>query len=31
VSVTALQHVTRSLRIVFAGVVDPVGTGFVDA
>ena len=31
VSVTALQHVTRSLPIVFVGVVDPVGTGFVDA
>jgi ABC-type uncharacterized transport system substrate-binding protein len=30
-SVTALQHVTRSLPIVFVGVVDPVGTGFVDA
>ena len=25
-SVTALQHVTRSLPIVFVGVVDPVGT-----
>jgi putative ABC transport system substrate-binding protein len=31
VSVMALQHVTRSLPIVFVGVVDPVGTGFVDA
>ena len=30
-SVTALQHVTRSLPIVFVGVADPVGTGFVDA
>ena len=30
-SVMALQHVTRSLPIVFVGVVDPVGTGFVDA
>jgi putative tryptophan/tyrosine transport system substrate-binding protein len=31
VSVMALQHVTRSLPIVFVGVIDPVGTGFVDA
>jgi len=30
-SVMALQHVTRTLPIVFVGVVDPVGTGFVDA
>jgi hypothetical protein len=30
-SVMALQHVTRSIPIVFVGVVDPVGTGFVDA
>jgi putative tryptophan/tyrosine transport system substrate-binding protein len=30
-SVMALQHVTRSLPIVFVGVGDPVGTGFVDA
>jgi putative ABC transport system substrate-binding protein len=30
-SVMALQHVTRSLPIVFVGVIDPVGTGFVDA
>src|SRR6516165_9619145 len=31
VSVTALQHVTRTLPIVFAGVADPVGAGFVDS
>jgi putative tryptophan/tyrosine transport system substrate-binding protein len=31
VSVTALGHVTRTLPIVFAGVTDPVGTGFVDS
>jgi putative tryptophan/tyrosine transport system substrate-binding protein len=30
-SVMALQHVTRRIPIVFVGVVDPVGTGFVDA
>jgi putative ABC transport system substrate-binding protein len=30
VSVTALQHVTRTLPIVFAAVGDPVGAGFVD-
>ena len=30
VSVTALQHVTRTLPIVFAVVGDPVGAGFVD-
>jgi putative tryptophan/tyrosine transport system substrate-binding protein len=30
VSVAALQHVTRTLPIVFAGVTDPVGAGFVD-
>ena len=30
VSVTALQHVTRTLPIVFAVVGDPVGVGFVD-
>jgi putative tryptophan/tyrosine transport system substrate-binding protein len=29
-SVTALQHVTRRLPIVFAGVSDPVGAGLVD-
>jgi len=31
VSVTALQHVTRILPIVFASVGDPVGAGFVDS
>jgi putative ABC transport system substrate-binding protein len=31
VSVTALQHVTRILPIVFANVADPVGAGFVDS
>ena len=31
VSVATLQRVTRTLPIVFVGVVDPVGTGFVDA
>ena len=31
VSVTALQHVTRTLPIVFAAVADPVGAGFVDS
>ena len=30
VSVTAFQHVTRTLPIVFANVGDPVGAGFVD-
>jgi len=30
VSVTALQHVTRTLPIVFTSVLDPVGAGFVD-
>ena len=30
VSVTALQHVTRTLPMVFAVVGDPVGAGFVD-
>ena len=29
-SVTALQHVSRTLPIVFVGVTDPVGAGFVD-
>ena len=28
---TALQHVTRTLPIVFANVADPVGAGFVDS
>jgi putative ABC transport system substrate-binding protein len=31
VSVAALQHVTRSVPIVFAGVADPVGAGIVDS
>jgi putative ABC transport system substrate-binding protein len=31
VSVMALQHVTRTLPIVFALVPDPVGAGFVDS
>jgi len=31
VSVTALQHVTRTLPIVSAIVGDPVGAGFVDS
>jgi putative ABC transport system substrate-binding protein len=31
VSVGALQHVTRTLPIVFAPVLDPVGAGFVDS
>jgi putative ABC transport system substrate-binding protein len=31
VSVKALQHVTRALPIVFAGVSDPVGAGLVDS
>jgi putative ABC transport system substrate-binding protein len=30
-SVAALQHVTRTLPIVFVGVSDPVGAGIVDA
>jgi putative ABC transport system substrate-binding protein len=30
VSVAELQHVTRTLPIVFAGVSDPVGAGLVD-
>jgi putative tryptophan/tyrosine transport system substrate-binding protein len=30
VSVTALQHVTRTLPIVFAAASDPVGAGLVD-
>src|SRR6516162_6260324 len=30
VSLTALQHVTRTLPIVFTSVLDPVGAGFVD-
>ena len=29
-SVAALQHATRTLPIVFVGVSDPVGAGFVD-
>jgi putative ABC transport system substrate-binding protein len=29
--VAALQHVTRSVPIVFANVVDPVGAGFVNS
>ena len=31
VSLTALQHVTRTLPIVFTNVLDPVGAGFVDS
>ena len=31
VSATVLQHVTRTLPIVFAAVPDPVGAGFVDS
>jgi len=31
VSMTALQHVSRTLPIVFAGVTDPVGAGFIDS
>src|SRR5262249_37894413 len=31
VSVAALQKVTRTLPIVFVGVADPVGAGFVDS
>jgi putative ABC transport system substrate-binding protein len=30
-SVTAFQHVSRTLPIVFVGVTDPVGAGFVDS
>jgi putative ABC transport system substrate-binding protein len=30
-SVTALQHLSRSIPIVFANVTDPVGAGFVDS
>ena len=30
-SVTALQHVSRTLPIVFVGVTHPVGAGFVDS
>jgi putative ABC transport system substrate-binding protein len=30
-SVAALQHLTRSVPIVFVGVTDPVGAGFVDS
>jgi ABC-type uncharacterized transport system substrate-binding protein len=30
-SVAALQHVTRTVPIVFAGVGDPVGAGFVES
>jgi len=30
-SVAALQDVSRTLPIVFAGVADPVGAGFVDS
>ena len=31
ISVSALQQATRTIPIVFAGVVDPVGSGFVDS
>jgi putative ABC transport system substrate-binding protein len=31
VNVTALQHVTRTVPMVFAVVADPVGAGFVDS
>src|SRR6478672_461422 len=31
VSVAALQRATRAIPIVFVGVVDPVGAGFVEA
>jgi ABC-type uncharacterized transport system substrate-binding protein len=31
VGVTALQHVTRTLPIVFASVADPVGAGLIDS
>jgi putative ABC transport system substrate-binding protein len=30
-AVTALQHISRTLPMVFAAVSDPVGTGFVDS
>jgi putative tryptophan/tyrosine transport system substrate-binding protein len=30
-SVTALQHVSRTLPIVFVGVTDPVGSGLIDS
>jgi putative ABC transport system substrate-binding protein len=30
-SVAALQHVSRTLPIVFVAIVDPVGAGFVDS
>ena len=30
-SVAALQHISRTLPIVFAAVADPVGAGFVDS
>jgi putative tryptophan/tyrosine transport system substrate-binding protein len=30
-AVTALQHINRTLPIVFAAVADPVGAGFVDS
>ena len=30
-SMTALQHVTRTVSIVFTSVLDPVGGGFVDS
>ncbi len=30
-AVTALQHISRTLPIVFAAVADPVGAGFVDS
>src|SRR5262249_5453790 len=31
ISVSALQQATRTIPIVFAGVVDPVGSGFIDS
>ena len=31
ISVSALQQTTRTIPIVFVGVVDPVGSGFVDS
>jgi putative ABC transport system substrate-binding protein len=30
-SVAALQRITRSVPIVFANVIDPVGAGFVES
>ena len=30
-SVTALQHISGKLPIVFVGIVDPVGAGFADS